>query len=157
VGVAAWRLGAGRSRPGEAVQAAAGVEIEAHIGDEVRAGDVLARLHTDTAERMPRAIESLTGSWRFAAPGTAVPPRRLVQVRLAVADRLPPGLSPGGSARRDPGPSPPRDGAARAGCAGPSAAPTGRPRPAGPRRRRGSTDGPRARPAPAAVRAAAHG
>ena len=83
VGVAAWRLGAGRSRPGEAVQAAAGVEIEAHIGDEVRAGDVLARLHTDTAERMPRAIESLTGSWRFAAPGTAVPPRRIVKDRLA--------------------------------------------------------------------------
>src|SRR5690625_2501104 len=83
VGVAAWRLGAGRSRPGEAVQAAAGVEIEAHIGDEVRAGDVLARLHTDTAERMPRAIESLTGSWRFAAPGPAVPPRRIVKARLA--------------------------------------------------------------------------
>src|SRR5699024_4662976 len=83
VGVAAWRLGAGRSRPGEAGQAAAGVEIEAHIGVEVRAGDVLARLHTDTAERMPRAIESLTGSWRFAAPGTAVPPRRIVKDRLA--------------------------------------------------------------------------
>src|SRR5699024_10332560 len=47
VGVAAWRLGAGRSRPGEAVQAAAGVEIAAHVGDTVRAGDVLARLHTD--------------------------------------------------------------------------------------------------------------
>src|SRR5690606_2669935 len=46
VGVAAWRLGAGRSRPGEAVQAAAGVEIEKHLGEEVRAGDVLARLHT---------------------------------------------------------------------------------------------------------------
>ncbi|MGO1286268.1 MAG: thymidine phosphorylase, partial [Brachybacterium sp.] len=60
VGVSAWRLGAGRSRPGEAVQAAAGVEIEAHIGDQVRAGDVLARLHTDTAERMPRAIEAIT-------------------------------------------------------------------------------------------------
>ncbi len=83
VGVAAWRLGAGRSRPGEAVQAAAGVEIEAHIGDEVRAGDVLARLHTDTAERMPRAIESLTGSWTFAAPGTAAPARRIVKDRIA--------------------------------------------------------------------------
>ncbi|ATG51531.1 thymidine phosphorylase [Brachybacterium vulturis] len=83
VGVAAWRLGAGRSRPGEAVQAAAGVEIEAHIGDEVRAGDVLARLHTDTAERMPRAIESITGSWTLATLGTEVPARRIVKDRIA--------------------------------------------------------------------------
>ncbi|WP_394215701.1 thymidine phosphorylase [Brachybacterium vulturis] len=83
VGVAAWRLGAGRSRPGEAVQAAAGVEIEAHIGDEVRAGDVLARLHTDTADRMPRALESITGSWTLAAPGTTVPERRIVKDRIA--------------------------------------------------------------------------
>ncbi|MGP9580567.1 thymidine phosphorylase [Brachybacterium sp. AOP42-C2-15] len=83
VGVAAWRLGAGRSRPGEAVQAAAGVEIAAHIGDEVKAGDVLARLHTDTAERMPRAVESITGSWTLAAPGTSVPARRIVKDRIA--------------------------------------------------------------------------
>ena len=83
VGVSAWRLGAGRSRPGEAVQAAAGVEIEAHIGDQVRAGDVLARLHTDTAERMPRAIEAITGAWTLAAPGTAVPARKIVKDRIA--------------------------------------------------------------------------
>ncbi|MGP9844334.1 thymidine phosphorylase [Brachybacterium sp. 107] len=83
VGVAAWRLGAGRSRPGEAVQAAAGVEIEAHIGDEVKAGDVLARLHTDTAERMPRALESIDGSWTLAAAGTAVPARKIVMDRIA--------------------------------------------------------------------------
>lgn len=83
VGVAAWRLGAGRSRPGEAVQAAAGVEIEAHIGDEVRAGDVLARLHTDTPERMPRALESMAGSWTLATPGVAAPERRIVMDRIA--------------------------------------------------------------------------
>ena len=83
VGVAAWRLGAGRSRPGEAVQAAAGVEIEAHIGDEVRAGDVLARLHTDTPERMPRALESIAGSWTLATPGVAAPERRIVMDRIA--------------------------------------------------------------------------
>ncbi|MGO1599538.1 MAG: thymidine phosphorylase [Brachybacterium sp.] len=83
VGVASWRLGAGRSRPGEAVQAAAGVEIEAHIGDQVKTGDVLARLHTDTAERMPRAVESITGSWTLSAPGTEVPARRIVKDRIA--------------------------------------------------------------------------
>ena len=83
VGVAAWRLGAGRSRPGEAVQAAAGVEIEAHIGDEVKAGDVLARVHTDTPERMPRALESIDGSWTLAAAGTTVPARKIVMDRIA--------------------------------------------------------------------------
>ena len=83
VGVAAWRLGAGRSRPGEAVQAAAGVEIEAHIGEQVKAGDVLARLHTDTAERMPRALEAIDGSWTLAAPGTEVPARTIVKDRIA--------------------------------------------------------------------------
>jgi thymidine phosphorylase len=83
VGVAAWRLGAGRSRPGEAVQAAAGVEIEKHLGEEVRAGDVLARLHTDTPERMGRALEALEGSWTHAAPGTSLPERRIVLDRIA--------------------------------------------------------------------------
>ena len=83
VGVAAWRLGAGRSRPGEAVQAAAGVEIEAHIGEQVKAGDVLARLHTDTAERMPRALEAIDGFWTLAAPGTEVPARTIVKDRIA--------------------------------------------------------------------------
>ena len=41
VGLAAWRLGAGRARPGEAVQAAAGVELHAKPGDRVRAGQPL--------------------------------------------------------------------------------------------------------------------
>src|SRR5690606_1478563 len=77
VGVAAWRLGAGRSRPGEAVQAAAGVEIAAHLGDPVRAGDVLARLHTDTPERMARAVAAIDGAWTLSAPGTSVPERRI--------------------------------------------------------------------------------
>ncbi|WP_010594836.1 thymidine phosphorylase, partial [Rhodococcus sp. P14] len=47
VGVAAWRLGAGRERQGEPVQAAAGIELHAKPGDRVRAGDTIAPLHTD--------------------------------------------------------------------------------------------------------------
>ena len=38
VGLAAWRLGAGRSRQGEAVQAGAGIEIHAKPGDVIKAG-----------------------------------------------------------------------------------------------------------------------
>ena len=83
VGVAAWRLGAGRSRPGEAVQAAAGVEIERHLGDAVRAGDVLARLHTDEPGRIARAQEAIDGAWSLAPAGTVVPERRIVIDRIA--------------------------------------------------------------------------
>jgi len=59
VGVAAWRLGAGRARQGEAVQAGAGVELHAKPGDAVVAGQPLMTLHTDTPERFERAVAAL--------------------------------------------------------------------------------------------------
>ncbi|MEH3067850.1 MAG: thymidine phosphorylase [Aeromicrobium erythreum] len=67
VGIAAWRLGAGRSRPGEDVQAGAGVELHAKPGDEVRAGAPLMTLHTDTPERFERALEALDGAAEVGA------------------------------------------------------------------------------------------
>ncbi len=63
VGVAAWRLGAGRSRKEDPVQAVAGVEIHAKPGDAVTAGAPLLTLHTDTPERFARALEVLEGSF----------------------------------------------------------------------------------------------
>ncbi|MET0822497.1 MAG: thymidine phosphorylase [Aeromicrobium sp.] len=63
VGVAAWRLGAGRSRPGEQVQAAAGVVMHAKPGDAVTAGQPLLTLHTDTPERFERATAALDGGY----------------------------------------------------------------------------------------------
>jgi thymidine phosphorylase len=63
VGVAAWRLGAGRSRPGEQVQAAAGVVMHAKPGDAVTAGQPLLTLHTDTPERFERAEAALQGGY----------------------------------------------------------------------------------------------
>ncbi|OIQ77392.1 pyrimidine-nucleoside phosphorylase [mine drainage metagenome] len=71
VGVAAWRLGAGRSRQGEKVQAGAGVELFAKPGDVVKKGQPIMTLHTDTPERFPRALEALNGGWSIgekAAP-----------------------------------------------------------------------------------------
>jgi thymidine phosphorylase len=62
VGVAAWRLGAGRSHQGESVQAGAGVEIHKKPGEKVVAGEALYTLHTDTPERFARAQEVLEGS-----------------------------------------------------------------------------------------------
>ncbi|MDA3147437.1 thymidine phosphorylase [Leucobacter sp. UCMA 4100] len=59
VGVAAWRLGAGRARPGDPVDHAAGVTVHAKPGDLVAAGDVLFTLACDNASRMQRGIDSL--------------------------------------------------------------------------------------------------
>jgi len=61
VGVCAWRLGAGRARQGDAVQAAAGVELHAKPGDRVTAGQPLLTMHTDTPERFDRARQALEG------------------------------------------------------------------------------------------------
>ncbi|CAB4564372.1 MAG: thymidine phosphorylase [Actinobacteria bacterium] len=62
VGIAAWRLGAGRSRQGESVQAGAGIEIHAKPGDVIKAGSPLYTLHTDIAATFARALESLENS-----------------------------------------------------------------------------------------------
>ncbi|MDQ1614064.1 MAG: thymidine phosphorylase, partial [Actinomycetota bacterium] len=69
VGVAAWRLGAGRARKEDAVQAGAGVELHAKPGDVVRGGEPLFTLHTDTPERFVRAIEALDGAVVIAPEG----------------------------------------------------------------------------------------
>jgi thymidine phosphorylase len=60
VGVAAWRLGAGRARKEDPVSAVAGVEMHAKPGDQVQEGQPLLTLHTDDPTRIERALESLT-------------------------------------------------------------------------------------------------
>ena len=62
LGVAAWRLGAGRARKEDPVSAAAGVVWTAGVGDRVTAGQPLLELQTDDAARIPRALESLEGA-----------------------------------------------------------------------------------------------
>ncbi|CAN2216803.1 DeoA Thymidine phosphorylase [Candidatus Nanopelagicaceae bacterium] len=62
VGVSAWRLGAGRSKQGEKVQAGAGIEMHAKPGEYVAKGSPLLTLHTDEPARFERAIEILDGA-----------------------------------------------------------------------------------------------
>ncbi|MCW5951193.1 MAG: thymidine phosphorylase [Propionibacteriaceae bacterium] len=66
VGLAAWRLGAGRAKQGDPVQAAAGVTWNASIGDRVVQGQPLFALHTDTPERIDRAKEALVGAVSYS-------------------------------------------------------------------------------------------
>jgi thymidine phosphorylase len=72
VGIAAWRLGAGRARKEDKVQAGAGIVMHAKPGAVLRAGDPLMTLHTDTSGRFERAIEALEGSY-FIAPEDSRP------------------------------------------------------------------------------------
>jgi len=72
VGVAAWRLGAGRARKEDEIQAGAGIEMHAKPGAVLRAGDPLMTLHTDTPERFARAIEALQGAY-FIGPDDSRP------------------------------------------------------------------------------------
>ncbi|MBP3079551.1 thymidine phosphorylase [Streptomyces albidoflavus] len=83
VGVAAWRLGAGRARKEDPVQAAAGIELHAKPGDTVTEGAPLLTLHTDTDERFEGALDALGSAWDIAAPGTTVDTPPIVLDRIA--------------------------------------------------------------------------
>jgi thymidine phosphorylase len=63
VGLAAWRLGAGRARKEDPVQAGAGVVWHARPGDQVTEGEPLFTLLTDEPDRFARALESLEGGY----------------------------------------------------------------------------------------------
>jgi thymidine phosphorylase len=63
VGLTVWRLGAGRSRPGERVQPGAGLRIHRRAGEPVAAGEPLFTLYTDTPERFEAAMAELDGGW----------------------------------------------------------------------------------------------
>jgi len=84
VGVAAWRLGAGRARQGDAVQAGAGVEWHAKPGDTIRAGEPLLTLHSDDPARFERALAALDGGYAIATdrPAPVLPPRDIVLDRI---------------------------------------------------------------------------
>ena len=81
VGVAAWRLGAGRSRQGEQVQAGAGIELHAKPGAQIARGQRLMTLHTDDEERFKRAIEILEGCVEIV-PGGSVKRLPLIVERV---------------------------------------------------------------------------
>jgi len=81
VGVAAWRLGAGRARKEDAVQAGAGVTWHARPGDRVRAGQPLLTLHSDDEGRFGNARAALADAVDVGQRSPTVPP--LIRGRLA--------------------------------------------------------------------------
>ncbi|MCO5323789.1 MAG: thymidine phosphorylase [Nocardioidaceae bacterium] len=67
VGLAAWRLGAGRASQGEPVQAGAGVQWHARPGDSVTQGQALFTLHTDEPNRLERASQALSDAFEISS------------------------------------------------------------------------------------------
>ncbi len=82
VGLAAWRLGAGRARKEDPVQDGAGVVWHARPGDEVAEGAPLFTLLTDEPARFERALDSLEGGYDIAPSGTSYVPDPLVIDRV---------------------------------------------------------------------------
>jgi thymidine phosphorylase len=73
VGVAAWRLGAGRARKEDPVSASAGVIMHAKPGDIVHAGDPLLELRADDAGRFERALAAVEGAYTIGLDFRAQP------------------------------------------------------------------------------------
>jgi thymidine phosphorylase len=82
VGVSAWRLGAGRERQGEKVQAGAGIEIHVKPGAKISAGAPIFTLHTDESSRFLRAKEALHGAVTISEDGYVAPRLPLVVTRI---------------------------------------------------------------------------
>ena len=74
VGLAVWRLGAGRAVPGERVQSGAGLRIHRRPGEPVAAGEALFTLYTDTPERFEGAMAEMDGGWSVGDAAPAIGP-----------------------------------------------------------------------------------
>jgi thymidine phosphorylase len=80
VGVAAWRLGAGRARKEDSVSPTAGVVWHATVGDQVIEGQPLLELHLDDPARLPHALEALDGAIEVSPAPVDAPPLVLGRV-----------------------------------------------------------------------------
>jgi thymidine phosphorylase len=83
VGLAAWRLGAGRNRKEDPVVPAAGVELHAKPGAKLRGGEPLLTLHADDASRFDRAVAALEDAYDIAPTGARPDVAPLILDRIA--------------------------------------------------------------------------
>ena len=80
VGLASWRLGAGRARKEDPVQFGAGVTLHAQLGDTVKKGAPLYTLHTDEPGRFTRATETIAKAYKIEAQAQVT--RKLILDRI---------------------------------------------------------------------------
>ena len=81
VGVAAWRLGAGRARKEDPVSASAGVLCLAKPGEPVEAGQPVLELRADDASRFARARDALAGAIEIGPEPPAAAPLVIERIR----------------------------------------------------------------------------
>jgi thymidine phosphorylase len=81
VGLASWRLGAGRARKEDPVQFGAGVTLHAQLGDTVKKGAPLYTLHTDEPGRFARAAETIAKAYKIEAQAQVT--RKLILDRIS--------------------------------------------------------------------------
>ncbi len=74
VGLAAVDLGAGRAVKGAPIDHAVGITLQAKVGDEVRAGDVLLTIHANAEARYAVARERLLAAYSWAEGAVAALP-----------------------------------------------------------------------------------
>jgi thymidine phosphorylase len=82
VGIAAWRLGAGRARKEDAVSPGAGILLHAKPGDEIAAGAPIMTLFTDEGARFALAQEALVDAVAIGPVGSAVDRLPLIIERI---------------------------------------------------------------------------
>ena len=76
VGVAAWRLGAGRARKEDPVSPVAGVVCVAKQGDPVEEGQPILDLHVDDPSKVTEALEALDGGIVIGSEASRAQARR---------------------------------------------------------------------------------
>ncbi len=108
VGIAAWRLGAGRARKEDAVSAAAGILCLAKPGEAVRAGQPLLELRADDPGRFGPALTALDGAAAISTDGPPTPVSPVIETVLSARGRPPRPPVTGGSP--PPVPAGPRPG-----------------------------------------------
>jgi thymidine phosphorylase len=81
VGIAAWRLGAGRARKEDPVSPSAGVVCLRKPGDEVSEGEPLLELHADEPSRFGPAIAALVNAIQIGREAIEAQPIVLERIR----------------------------------------------------------------------------
>jgi thymidine phosphorylase len=83
VGVAAWRLGAGRARQEHPVDPAAGVLCLVKPGEQVESGQPILELHSNDADRIAGARQALEGAFEIGPQPPAARPLILERIGLS--------------------------------------------------------------------------
>lgn len=76
VGISAMLLGAGRAKVDDIIDPAVGIELKYKVGDKVRKGDIIAKIHYNNKEKLEESLKFLKRAYKFSEE--EVPPCKLI-------------------------------------------------------------------------------